>query len=51
MLTYKGKYNSINIMADTIEEELIQKIYLLLNHPAFAHSYLAGMADAHDGVH
>ncbi|MBI9030898.1 RtcB family protein [bacterium] len=50
MLTYNGKYNYIKIMIDSIEEELVQKIYKMLNHPAFKGTYMVGMPDAHEGA-
>jgi len=50
MLEYKGKYNTAYVMIDEIEDELVQKIYKILNHPAFAKSYIVIMPDCHDGA-
>jgi tRNA-splicing ligase RtcB (3'-phosphate/5'-hydroxy nucleic acid ligase) len=49
MLEYKGKYNYANVMIDVIEPELVQKLYLMLNHPAFKGGYIAIMPDCHEG--
>ena len=49
MLEYKGKYNSANVMIDVVEPELVQKLYLMLNHPAFKNGYIAIMPDCHEG--
>ena len=49
MLTYRGKYNSANVMIDEIDETTISQIYSFLNHPAFAHTYIAIMPDCHAG--
>ena len=32
MLISKGKYNTANIMIDSVESGLIQQLYLMLNH-------------------
>jgi len=50
MLTIKGKYNSANIMIDELDQETISQIYSFLNHPAFAHTYIAIMSDCHKGA-
>lgn len=50
MQTYRGKYNSANVMIDEIEQETISQIYSFLNHPAFAHTYIAIMPDCHAGA-
>jgi len=50
MLTYTGKYNTAHVMIDEIEAELVQKIYKILNHPAFADAYIAIMPDCHEGA-
>jgi RNA-splicing ligase RtcB len=50
MITYKGKYNSANVMLDEVEETTEQQIRGFLNHPAFAHTYIAIMPDCHAGA-
>jgi len=50
MLTLKGKYNSANVMIDDIDDTTKQQIYGFLNHPAFAHTYIAIMPDCHAGA-
>ncbi len=50
MITLKGKYNSANIMIDELDQETISQIYSFLNHPAFAHTYIAIMPDCHAGA-
>jgi tRNA-splicing ligase RtcB (3'-phosphate/5'-hydroxy nucleic acid ligase) len=49
MITYTGKYNSANVMIDLVDETTSQQIYTFLNHPAFAHTYIAIMPDTHAG--
>ena len=52
MYTIKGKYNFANIMlpdGDMLDEMTTQQIYNILNHPAFANTYIAIMPDAHAG--
>ena len=49
MLTYKGKYNSANVMTDVVESELVAQIYSFLNHPALEKGYIAVMPDCHWG--
>jgi len=50
MITYKGKYNFANVMLDEVEETTEQQIRGFLNHPAFAHTYIAIMPDCHAGA-
>lgn len=52
MIVYKGKYNSANVMLneDEMEEETKKQIQGFLNHPAFAHTYIAIMPDCHAGA-
>jgi len=50
MLTYRGKYNSANVMIDDVEQETVSQIYSFLNHPAFAKTYIAIMPDCHAGA-
>jgi RNA-splicing ligase RtcB len=45
----KGRYNTANIMIDTIEETAKEQIQGFLNHPAFADTYIAVMPDCHAG--
>jgi RNA-splicing ligase RtcB len=49
MITYKGKYNFANVMIDEVDEETAKQIMQFLNHPAFAHTYIAIMPDCHKG--
>lgn len=49
MLEFKGKYNTANVMIDSIEPELVSQIYSFLNHPAFEGGYIAIMPDCHTG--
>lgn len=49
MLTYKGKYNSANVMTDIVEPELVTQIYSFLNNPAFEKGYIVIMPDCHAG--
>ncbi|MCX7862856.1 MAG: RtcB family protein [Bacteroidales bacterium] len=48
MMTIKGNYTEARIYATEIEEECIQQIKQLVNHPAFTHP-IAIMPDAHAG--
>jgi len=50
MLVYKGKYNSAIVMVDSIDEATVAQIYSFLNHPAFAKTHIAIMADCHAGA-
>lgn len=53
MIILKGKYNLANIMLEDesqLEEATRQQIYSLLNHPAFADTYISIMPDCHVGV-
>lgn len=50
MLTFKGKYNSANVMIDELDQETINQIESFLNHPAFANTYIAIMPDTHAGA-
>jgi RNA-splicing ligase RtcB len=49
MLILKGKYNQALIMIDHIDEATTSQLYSLLNHPAFAKSHIAVMADTQSG--
>ena len=49
MLTMKGRYNTANIMIDSIDDTTKQQIQGFLNHPAFADTYIAIMPDCHAG--
>lgn len=48
MITIKGEYTTARVFATEIEEECIQQIKQLVNHPAFTHP-IAIMPDAHSG--
>jgi len=50
MYTIKGKYNTAIIMIDNLDETTVSQIYSFLNHPAFAKTHIAIMADAHAGA-
>jgi len=45
MITMKGKYNTANIMIDSIDETTKEQIQGFLNHPAFGNTYIAIMPD------
>ncbi|NLY91574.1 MAG: RtcB family protein [Firmicutes bacterium] len=49
MLTLKGQYNSAHIMIDEIDDTTRAQIQTLLDHPAFADTYIAIMPDCHAG--
>ncbi|NLM37673.1 MAG: RtcB family protein [Firmicutes bacterium] len=49
MLVLKGQYNSAQIMIDEIDDTTRQQIQRMLDHPAFAKSYIAIMPDCHAG--
>lgn len=49
MIVMKGKYNTANIMIDTIDETTKAQIQSFLNHPAFGNTYIAIMPDCHAG--
>lgn len=49
MITLKGKYNSANVMIDSIDDATKQQIQTFLNHPAFANTYIAIQPDCHVG--
>ena len=49
MITLKGQYNSANIMIDEIDDTTRQQIQIMLDHPAFANTYIAIMPDCHAG--
>ena len=49
MQILKGKYNQALIMIDYIDEATTSQLYSLLNHPAFANSHIAIMADTQSG--
>lgn len=50
MITFKGKYNTAVVMIDELDQTTISQIYSFLNHPAFAKTHIAIMADAHAGA-
>jgi tRNA-splicing ligase RtcB (3'-phosphate/5'-hydroxy nucleic acid ligase) len=50
MLEYKGKYNSVQVMIDSIDETTVQQIYSFLNCPAFENSKIRIMPDCHAGA-
>jgi tRNA-splicing ligase RtcB len=50
MITATGKYNSANIMIDSLDPETLSQIRSFLDHPAFAGTYIAIMPDAHAGA-
>jgi RNA-splicing ligase RtcB len=45
----KGRYNTANVMIDTIDETTKEQIQGFLNHPAFSDTYIAIMPDCHAG--
>lgn len=49
ILTLKGQYNSAQIMIDEIDDTTRQQIERMLDHPAFADTYIAIMPDCHAG--
>lgn len=49
MITLKGKYNSANVMIDSIDSTTKEQIHSFLNHPAFTNTYIAVMPDCHAG--
>ena len=49
MLILKGQCNSAHIMIDEIDETTRQQIQRMLDHPAFANTYIAIMPDCHAG--
>lgn len=49
MQTMKGRYNTANVMIDTIDETTKEQIQGFLNHPAFSDTYIAIMPDCHAG--
>jgi len=50
MITMKGKYNTANIMIDSIDDSTKEQIQGFLNHPAFGNTYIAIMPDVHAGA-
>jgi len=50
MLTYKGKFNSANVMIDEIDETTVTQIYNFLNNPAFENTTIVIMPDCHAGA-
>ncbi len=50
MIILKGRYNSANVMIDTIDEETTKQIRSFLDHPAFGGTYIAIMPDTHAGA-
>lgn len=49
MIILKGQYNSAQIMIDEIDDTTRQQIQRMLDHPAFAKTYIAIMPDCHAG--
>lgn len=49
MIVLRGKYNQANIMIDEIDDTTKEQIQEMLNHPAFAGSYIVIMPDCHAG--
>jgi RNA-splicing ligase RtcB len=49
MIQIKGKYNTANVMIDEIDEATHSRIQSMVNHPAFAKTYIAIMPDCHEG--
>jgi RNA-splicing ligase RtcB len=49
-LNFKGAYNTLEIKINVIEEELVKKIYKLVNNPDFAGTKMVGMPDCHEGA-
>lgn len=49
MQTMKGRYNTANVMIDTIDDTTKEQIQGFLNHPAFSDTYIAIMPDCHAG--
>jgi tRNA-splicing ligase RtcB (3'-phosphate/5'-hydroxy nucleic acid ligase) len=49
MFTMRGKYNTANIMIDSVDATTQAQIQSFLNHPAFANTYIAIMPDCHAG--
>jgi len=50
MQIIKGKYNSANVMIDTVDESTRSQIQGFVNNPSFAGSYIAIMPDCHAGA-
>jgi tRNA-splicing ligase RtcB len=49
LLTLNGQYNSANVMIDEIDDTTREQVQTLLDHPAFADTYIAIMPDCHAG--
>lgn len=49
MIIIKGKYNSANVMIDTIDDETRKQIQGFVNNPSFSENYIAVMSDCHAG--
>lgn len=50
MVELKGKYNTAKIFTDNIEDEAVNQINNVLNHPAFEGSVIRIMPDVHAGA-
>jgi len=50
MQTIKGKYNSANVMIDSIDDTTRAQIQNFVNNPSFGKSYIAIMPDCHAGA-
>lgn len=50
MIELKGRYNDAKVFATTIEEEAINQIQTVLDHPAFEQSLIRIMPDVHAGA-
>lgn len=44
-----GRYNSVEVFTDQVDNEALRQIYNLLNNPGFADSKIAIMPDVHVG--
>ncbi len=49
MHTMRGRFASANVMIDEVDDSTRDQIQGILNHPAFAHTYIAIMPDCHAG--
>lgn len=50
MQIIKGKYNSANVMIDSVDESTRSQIQGFVNNPSFSGSYIAIMPDCHAGA-
>ena len=49
MFTVKGKYSEIKIFASIIEDEALNQLYQMANHPVTEGCNVAVMPDVHAG--